>query len=259
MEDAIRAAVENNARWCDLVCRSHGIATSWQEGFWVSRRPSPRFYPEGITLQESIAAEEVIEELPSGICSVKDSFADLDLARHGFALLFDARWIYRPPTAGRAPPTGWATVSTEKDFARWLGACGLADVLPTALLHEESARFLKRERAQDVQAGAVLNRSGSVVGLTICSARACRSVRFGATLRRSADSNSLPSPSSGTSAARISKPRSTPGSTTSPRSGFGSKYIDCGARGFDALRSAASTRRAHLTQSVSRSESHAPR
>ena len=25
MDHRISAAVENNARWCDLVCRSHGI------------------------------------------------------------------------------------------------------------------------------------------------------------------------------------------------------------------------------------------
>jgi hypothetical protein len=42
----------------------------------------------------------------------------------------------------------------------------LTDVLPAALLRDESVRFLQRERIRDVSAGAVLNRSGSVVGLT---------------------------------------------------------------------------------------------
>jgi hypothetical protein len=159
-------AVENNARWCDLVCRSHGITTSWQEGFWVARQPSPQCYPEGITLQENLAPKQLIDELPAGICSVKDSFADLDLASHGFEQLFEARWIYRAPTSGTAAPTGWTTVSSEKDFDRWLEACGLADVLPAALLRDEGVRFLQRKRTHDVSAGAVLNRSGSVVGLT---------------------------------------------------------------------------------------------
>jgi hypothetical protein len=162
----IRQAVENNARWCDLVCRSHGITTSWKEGFWVSRQPSPRFYPEAITLQGKLAPAEVIDELPPGMCSVKDSFADLELEGHGFEQRFEARWIYRPPTAGTPPATGWTTVSTELEFGRWLEACGLAGVLPAALLREASVRFLQREHAHEVSAGFVMNRSGSVVGVS---------------------------------------------------------------------------------------------
>jgi hypothetical protein len=65
-----------------------------------------------------------------------------------------------------APQAGWTTVSTERDFVRWREACGLADVLPAALLRDESVRFLQRKRAHAISAGAVLNRSGAVVGLT---------------------------------------------------------------------------------------------
>jgi len=166
VDHRISAAVENNARWCDLVCRSHGISTLWQEGFWVARQPSPQFYPAGITLQEDVAPEQLIEVLPVGMCAVKDSFADLDLASHGFEQLFEARWIYRAPTPGTAAPTGWTTVSTEKECDQWLAACGLADVLPAALLRAESVRFLQRKCTHDVSAGAVLNLSGSVPGLT---------------------------------------------------------------------------------------------
>jgi hypothetical protein len=166
VDDGIQVAVQNNACWCDLVCRSQGITTSWLEGFWVSRQPSRQFYPEAITPQENLSPEQVVDELPAGACSVKDSFADLDIASQGFELLFEARWIYRAPTARTAPQAGWTTVSTERDFVRWRGACGWADVLPAALLRDESVRFLQRKRAQAVSAGAVLNRSDSVVGLT---------------------------------------------------------------------------------------------
>ena len=107
MDDRIRVAVENNAKWCDLVCRSHGISTSWNDGFWVSRQPSPQFYPEAVTLQRKVSPEQLINELPPGLCSVKDSFADLDLASRGFEQLFDARWIYRVPPVGTEPATGW--------------------------------------------------------------------------------------------------------------------------------------------------------
>ncbi len=166
MDDRIRVAVENNAKWCDLVCRSHGISTSWNDGFWVSRQPSPRFYPEGVTLQRKVSPDQLINELPPGLCSIKDSFADLDLASRGFEQLFDARWIYRVPSVGAERATGWTTVSAEDEFAQWLQACGLVEVLPEALLRDQRVRVLQRKRAEDVLAGAVLNRTGSVVGLS---------------------------------------------------------------------------------------------
>jgi hypothetical protein len=80
VDDRICVAVENNAKWCDLVCRSHGISTSWDDGFWVSRQSSPQFYPEGVTLQPKVSPEQLINELPPGLCSVKDSFADLAMS-----------------------------------------------------------------------------------------------------------------------------------------------------------------------------------
>ena len=166
MDDRVRVAVDNNAKWCDLVCRSHGISTSWHDGFWVSRQPSPQFYPEGVTLQRKVSPERLIDDLPPGRCSVKDSFADLDLASRGFEQLFDARWIYRVPPVGAERATGWTGVSAEGEFAQWLQTWGLVDVLPEALLRDQRVRVLQRKRAEDVLAGAVLNRTGSVVGLS---------------------------------------------------------------------------------------------
>jgi hypothetical protein len=101
-----------------------------------------------------------------GLCSVKDSFAELDLASRGFEQLLDARWIYRAPAVGAQRATGWTAVSTGEEFAQWLQAGGLVDVLPESLLRERSVRVLQRKRANDLSAGAVLNRTGSVVGLS---------------------------------------------------------------------------------------------
>jgi hypothetical protein len=159
-------AVENDAVWCDLVCRSRKITTSWQKGFWVSRQPTPRLYPGGITLEEHVPPERLVDELPPGICSVKDSYADLDLASRGFERLFDASWIYRTPKAYPAPPSGWTVVRAEQGLVRWLEASGLGDVLPPALLRDASVQFLQNERASGLSAGAVLNRTGSVVGVS---------------------------------------------------------------------------------------------
>jgi hypothetical protein len=78
-------------------------------GLWVSRQPSPQFYPGAVTLQRKVSPEQLINELR---------------------------------------------------------ACCLVEVLPEALLRDQSVRVLQRKRANDVSAGAVLNRTGSVVGLS---------------------------------------------------------------------------------------------
>ena len=162
MDDRVRVAVENNARWCDLVCRAGRVATSWQNGFWVARQPSPRFYPEAITLHERLAPASPIAELPSGRCSIKDSFADLNLSEQGFEELFSAVWIYRDAPSGPSPARGWTVVDTVEDFADWLTAWGLVDVLAPSLLRDETVRILKHDHL----AGAVLNQIGSVVGIS---------------------------------------------------------------------------------------------
>jgi hypothetical protein len=70
-----------------------------------------------------------------------------------------------PRSARNLRPAGPA-VSADDEFAQWLQACGLEDVVPEALLRDPSVRVLQRKRAKDVSAGAVLNRTGSVVRLS---------------------------------------------------------------------------------------------
>ena len=53
-------------------------------------RHEPRFYPEAVTLQREVSPQRLISELSLARCSIKDSFADLDLAPHGFQPLFEA-------------------------------------------------------------------------------------------------------------------------------------------------------------------------
>src|SRR5438067_1586880 len=93
----VLAAAENNARWCDAVCRSHGLATRFAGDLWHALGGAPRFYPDVVTLRPTAAVEDVLACAPA---SVKDSFACLDLAPAGFDVLFDAQWlVHRAPRA----------------------------------------------------------------------------------------------------------------------------------------------------------------
>ena len=105
-EALLHAAVINNARWCDAVCRSHGYPGEFSGRLWISAGHALPFYPNAITLSPGVtAAEATASQDPSRPFSIKDSFARLDLAPHGLTPLFDAEWIALPASgAGRGRP-----------------------------------------------------------------------------------------------------------------------------------------------------------
>ena len=81
---------------------------------------------------------------------MKDSFASLDLAGYGFGVLFGAEWISRPA-----------------DLARWTEAWqGPAGLLRACLLADDSVAVLAAGRDGELTAGAILNTSATVTGVT---------------------------------------------------------------------------------------------
>ena len=129
----LRAAVANNAAWCDAVCRSHGYPGESTTRTWLSPDHDLPFYPNAITLDpDATVADTQAARYPDRAYGVKDSFARLDLAAAGLTPLFDADWIAwdpapperlsperpqpeRPPVAGLR----WQTVREAAGLARW--------------------------------------------------------------------------------------------------------------------------------------------
>jgi hypothetical protein len=59
---------------------------------------SPEAYPDAVSLDPAATADDVLSLVDAGPgCSVKDSFAALDLRSAGFDVLFEAQWIHREP------------------------------------------------------------------------------------------------------------------------------------------------------------------
>jgi hypothetical protein len=167
VDSRVVAAADNNARWCDAVCRSHGVPTAMRAGVWVAARRSPEFYPDAVTLAPGLAAPDVLRDVEDGPgCSVKDSFADLDLAPHGFAELFAARWMFRAPAPAPATTTEWTVVQRGEAFEGWARAAELRGTIRPALLADPSVRILAVHGPDGVTAGAIANRTGSVVGVS---------------------------------------------------------------------------------------------
>jgi hypothetical protein len=158
--DVLLAAVGNNARWCDAVCRSHGLATRFSGDLWCALGGAPRFYPDVVTLRPSAAAEDVLAHAPG---SVKDSFACLGLP--GYEVLFEAQWlVHRSPLPGETT-LAWSPVSAVDE---WAAAAGLEGIILPPLLDDQDVRLMagRRGQAGPIAAGAILNATGDVVGLS---------------------------------------------------------------------------------------------
>jgi hypothetical protein len=90
----------------------------FQAESWSSPVRIPPNYPDAVTLLPGITVDEVLPGIDMGEgCSVKDSFACLDLDAAGFPPLFRAEWLVRePPEAGVPSARGWSAVPLTSDF-----------------------------------------------------------------------------------------------------------------------------------------------
>jgi hypothetical protein len=167
----VRHAARNNAELCHLVSRAHGAAGVFAADAWTSARRTPPLYPDAVTLEpevDEVALLARIDRAPGA--SVKDSFATLDLAPHGFRILFEAEWIHRAADVPVADVPAWSAVADADGLAEWerawAGDDPPFDLFRPSLLAEPNLAFLR-----GMNAGAIVNRSDNVVGVSNLFAR----------------------------------------------------------------------------------------
>jgi hypothetical protein len=153
------------------------------------------FYPDAVTLTPDATARDVLDGIDDGPgAAVKDGFARLDLP--GFEVLFEARWIHRPPSpppAGPYAPNGepvtWDVVTDAAGLRAWETSLhGGQDhhLFPAALLAEDSVRILRGaigaataprlgpgDGEPEILWGAVLNLAAGVAGVSNVFASGC--------------------------------------------------------------------------------------
>ncbi|MEV0154874.1 hypothetical protein AB0H57_14165 [Micromonospora sp. NPDC050686] len=161
------AAVRDNARWCAAVCATHGQPGVTDADAWSVPRRSPARYPDAVTLRRGVDAAALLARIDDGPgASVKDSYADLDLTRYGYRLLFTAEWIHRPP-ADPAPGPALTPVTSAAGLAGWAAAHGGGPVFRPALLADPRVTVLARYAPDgSVTGGAVLTRGDRVTGVS---------------------------------------------------------------------------------------------
>lgn len=166
-------AAAGNAAWCDVVCRAHGLDPVLDGDAWTSPIRTPPSYPDAVTLKPDVCVAELLERVDGGAgCSIKDSFASLDLTPFGFRVLLDAQWIVqtlRERRSALAGPT-WRVVRDTDAFEAWRRSwerdIGAPGVLTADLLDEGSVFVLAGHVADTVVAGAVSTCSAHVVGIS---------------------------------------------------------------------------------------------
>src|SRR5689334_7347676 len=114
MIDVLAAAVRDNAAWCHRVCAGAGLPVTLGQRVWWTAARSPDGYPDAVTLAPDLTVDEVLSGVDrSAGCSVKDSFATLDLSAQGFEVLFTADWISTDPGPDRDVRLSWRRVTSE--------------------------------------------------------------------------------------------------------------------------------------------------
>jgi hypothetical protein len=187
MKSITALAAHNNARWCDAVCRAHDRPGEFHEALWLTRRGTPRFYPDAVTTSGVEAASAQLEDIADLIDSnrwrewfVKDSFHCLRLDSLGFEPLFDAEWIAmsgaRPDVSYHQPGDRSTIVTDETGLSAWerswaggdarAGAMPLPRVFMSRLLADDGIAIVSIQGEDGSAGGGILNRGADVVGLS---------------------------------------------------------------------------------------------
>jgi hypothetical protein len=174
----VRVAARNNAEWCDAFCRTYAIDGHFDAESWTSRQRTPPLYPDAVTLAPGVTPDRLLSRMDaSDGCSLKDSFADLDLTAEGFRPLFYGEWLLwdDPADAPAAASGGWSVVQTRERLGEWESAWGRPPERPgffrPALLANATIAVIARSDGDRIVAGAVANRSAEAIGLSNVFAR----------------------------------------------------------------------------------------
>jgi hypothetical protein len=194
-QEQVEIASENNARWCDAVCRAHGLSCEFTTGAWLMRGTPPPYYSNLVTIragetvsQQQRLIREIVTADPQRSFSFKDSFSCIDPIAAGggrrFDLLFEATWIWNDAAGVHARSTTirWGNVESETELLRWerawqgdaanQSASPFVRQFPTSLLANRDIAFLAGKSSDgEIVAVAVANRTGHRIGLSNVSGR----------------------------------------------------------------------------------------
>jgi hypothetical protein len=124
-----------------------------------------------VTLLAGVLPARLLAQIDDGAgCSVKDSFADLELVDEGFRVLFRGEWLLAKREDAPALPSRWWVVETREQLEDWETAWGASSetsgLFRSSLLANPAIAVLARGDGKKIVAGAVVNRSATVIGVS---------------------------------------------------------------------------------------------
>ena len=159
MDRRLETCIAASLAWYADVFALHAIPTATEHGLWRALGPPPPLHSAAKTLEPGVREADVLAAVaPYDVCSVADSYGDLDLAAAGFAVLIDATWLLHEPLEPAPMPAGWERVADERALEGWVERHGTAGVFPPALLAHPAFTVLARG-----DAGAVVHASEGAV------------------------------------------------------------------------------------------------
>jgi hypothetical protein len=168
-------AAKNNADLYTAVFSAHGLDFARKPyGFIGQDRPPPFYSNLSVSLPghaDTVTSElrALSKKFDAGI-GVKDSFCELALKENGFAVLFEASWIWRAPVGDVDP--GWVRIDSAAGLQSWEAAWKQSGsptphrMFPEAILERADTIFLGHVVDGAILAGCIASLSDDCVGIS---------------------------------------------------------------------------------------------
>jgi len=145
MDQRLDTCVRASLDWYSDVFALHGIATATDDGLWRALATPPPLHSAAKSLARGVREADVLAAVAQyEVCSVADSFGDLDLSGHGFDVLIDATWLLHDALDPAPMPAGWERVLDPSHLSAWVDLHGTPGVFPDAVLEHPAFAVLAR-------------------------------------------------------------------------------------------------------------------
>ena len=168
-------AASNNADLYAAVFSAHGLDFARKPYGFIGQDRAPPFY-SNLSVSLPGHADTVTSELRAlsekfdvGI-GVKDSFCELALKENGFAVLFEASWIWRAPVGDVDP--GWVQIDSAAGLQSWEAAWKQSGsptphrMFPEAILERTDTVLLGQLVDGAILSGCIVTLSDECAGIS---------------------------------------------------------------------------------------------
>lgn len=179
MDEFVIKAAQNNADWCDIVCRTHGVPGEFLENVWINQKEVPSLlYPNAVTIKplSDKTLNEVIQTIKNislETYAIKDSFNEIPADEMGYKILFEANWIMQDiEELTYSDTTGdWRIIKDDQELQNWEHAWNNNQptdkrIFLPSILSVKDVFFLAKYNNDQIIAGGIVNISRDVVGLS---------------------------------------------------------------------------------------------